>query len=678
MYKVDLRQFVFLLCFLLAGLIGYSQKLRRSESFTGFHFDFHASLSDNEIGKTFTAAMLDSFLTATKPDYVQVDCKGHFGISSYPTKVGTPAPEIEKDILRIWRDVTNKHKVALYVHYSGILDFHAVKQHPTWARVNSDGTSDDQAASVFGAYCDSLLIPHLKELALDYQLDGVWIDGDCWALHPDYSPAALKAFKESTGITEIPRTIHDKNYFEFAEFNRKAFHEYVAKYVNALHETRKDFQVASNWAFSSYIPEKANSPVDFLSGDVAGMNSLYSAAFESRCLALQEKPWDLMSWSFAARNDASLQATKSFAQLAQEAAEVMAMGGGFQSYWAQNLDGSIRPFLVSEMAKLMLFCRERQPFCHKDKPVPQIGLLYSSYAWRRIPTSLLYGWENMELMKNTLAALLDSQLPVEILMDHHLVNNIQKYPVIIFPEWKTIEPAFKPLLADYVKNGGNLLIIGASAVNVLKDNFSITGADSLERDGNYVIGMGNETQIMHTDLQRIDDVGFEKKIGSLLTTGDFRFPDRSPLAAIKRFGKGKVGVFCLNLRNMYHDQQTPLIRKLIAEMVKAVYEKPICTVEGSTLVHQVVSTKEESLFVHLINTGGQHNNPNTMAYEEVPPIGPLTIRLHLPRKPSAIVMQPENTQLSFSYIDNIATVTVPSLKIYSILQVRQKNTKRRG
>ena len=125
MHKVDLRQFVFLLCFLLAGLIGYSQKLRRSESFTGFHFDFHASLSDKEIGKTFTAAMLDSFLTATKPDYVQVDCKGHFGISSYPTKVGTPAPEIEKDILRIWRDVTNKHKVALYVHYSGILDFHA-------------------------------------------------------------------------------------------------------------------------------------------------------------------------------------------------------------------------------------------------------------------------------------------------------------------------------------------------------------------------------------------------------------------------------------------------------------------------------------------------------------------------------------------------------------------------
>jgi hypothetical protein len=672
MHIVNRRQFVLLLCFLLSAFLGYSQKLRRSESFTGFHFDFHASLSDSGIGKTFTPAMVDSLLTATKPDYVQVDCKGHFGISSYPTKVGTPAPAIEKDILRIWRDVTNKHNVALYVHYSGILDFHAVKQRPHWARVNSDGTGDDKAASVFGAYCDSLLIPHLKELALDYQLDGIWVDGDCWALQPDYSPPALKAFKEATGITEIPRTIRDKNYFQFAEFNRKAFHKYVAKYVNALHDTRKDFQVASNWAYSSYIPEKAEAPVDFLSGDVAGMNSLYSAAFESRCLALQEKPWDLMSWSFAARNEASLQATKSFAQLAQEAAEVMAMGGGYQTYWVQNLDGSIKPFLISEMAKLLHFCRERQQFCHKGKPVPQIGLLYSSYAWRRIPSTLLYGWENMEPVKNTLAALLDSQLPVEILMDHHLVDNIQKYPVIIFPEWETIDPAFKPLLEDYVRKGGNLLIIGASAVNVLKDNFRISGADALERDRNYVIGMGNETQIMHTDLLRIDDVGFEKKIGSLLTTPDFRFADRSPLAAIKRLGKGKVGVFCLNLKNIYHEQQTPLIRKLIAEMVAAVYENSVCTVEGSTLVHQVVSTKDDMLFIHLINTAGQHNNPNTMAYEEVPSIGPLTIRLRLPGKPSAIVMQPENKRLSFSYIDSIATVTVPSLKIYSILQVRQK------
>src|SRR5690349_20017746 len=73
----------------------YAQKLKRSESFTGFHFDFHATLQDTTIGKTFTYEMIDSFLRITKPDFIQVDCKGHPGISSYPTKTGTPAPLME-------------------------------------------------------------------------------------------------------------------------------------------------------------------------------------------------------------------------------------------------------------------------------------------------------------------------------------------------------------------------------------------------------------------------------------------------------------------------------------------------------------------------------------------------------------------------------------------------------
>ncbi len=64
------------------------QTLRRSDSYFGLHFDFHANKNDSAIGKTFTAEMIDSLLTMVQPDYIQVDCKGHPGISSYPTKVG--------------------------------------------------------------------------------------------------------------------------------------------------------------------------------------------------------------------------------------------------------------------------------------------------------------------------------------------------------------------------------------------------------------------------------------------------------------------------------------------------------------------------------------------------------------------------------------------------------------
>lgn len=84
-----------------------SKTLKRSESFLGFHFDFHAGMDCNEIGKRLTEEMIDSLLLLTKPDYIQVDCKGHAGYSSYPTQVGNQAPGFEKDILDIFRKVTS-------------------------------------------------------------------------------------------------------------------------------------------------------------------------------------------------------------------------------------------------------------------------------------------------------------------------------------------------------------------------------------------------------------------------------------------------------------------------------------------------------------------------------------------------------------------------------------------
>lgn len=658
-----------LTCYLSFFITDYAQKLKRSESFAGFHFDFHATLQDSNIGKTFTYEMIDSFLRITRPDFVQVDCKGHPGISSYPTKVGTPAPSIEKDILKMWREVTDKYNVALYVHYSGIWDYEAVKQHPQWARVNADGSADKQATSLWSNYSDSLMIPQLKELALKYKVDGAWIDGDCWTLTPDYSPAALSAFKKATGIKEIPRKPGDKNYFELAEFNRKKFHDYVSHYVNAVHEARNDFQITSNWSFSSFIPEKVDVPVDFLSGDVAGNNSLYSSAFESRCMALQGKPWDLMSWSFATRSNFSLSATKPFAQLAQEASEVIAMGGGYQTYWTQNNDGSIKPYLVHEMEQIIKFCRERQPYCFRGEIVPQIGLLYSSYAWRRIPSSGLYNGAHLESLKGTLDALLDIQLPVEVLMDHQLNERLKNYPVIIFPDWQTLDPEIKQSLLQYVNDGGNLLISGASAVNVFKDDLNLDIEGDATKDTDIIVGLGGNTQIVRTKFLRASKNNGTKQIGVTLKQNDFRFLSDAPPATVQQYGKGKIAIIYFDVAGIYTEQQSPVLRDLLKATINEIFSQPMITVKGSSLVHQVISRKNGKLYVHLINAGGQHSNPNVLVYDEVPPINQLTVAVRLEKKPASVTLQPEHKQFSFTWKNNIAEITVPQLKIYSILEI---------
>src|SRR5690606_41535427 len=64
------------------------QRLKRSESFLGIHFDFRANKYDRNIGKNTTPKMVRAILDKVKPDYIQIDRKGHEGYTSYPTKVG--------------------------------------------------------------------------------------------------------------------------------------------------------------------------------------------------------------------------------------------------------------------------------------------------------------------------------------------------------------------------------------------------------------------------------------------------------------------------------------------------------------------------------------------------------------------------------------------------------------
>jgi len=316
-------------------------RLKRADSFFGVHFDFHAGPDCIEIGKNVDEDMIENLISQVQPDFIQVDCKGHAGYSSYPTRVGNPAPGFVKDQLKIWRQVTAKNGVALYMHYSGVWDGRAVQLHPSWAAVNADGSLSKNNTSVFGPYADSLLIPQLKELSKNYGVDGVWIDGDCWAHQVDYSSKARTLFTQKTGITDIPMQPGDPNWREFLNFSRQGFRDYVTHYTNELHTFNPDFQVASNWSFSTLMPEPVSIPVDFISGDFSPLNSMNSARLEGRFIRNQGKPWDLMAWGFSwFYNEVGSQSVKAITQIQRELATVLSLGGGVQIYLSQKRDAS--------------------------------------------------------------------------------------------------------------------------------------------------------------------------------------------------------------------------------------------------------------------------------------------------------------------------------------------------
>jgi len=640
-------------------------RLKRSDCFFGIHFDLHASEDITDAGKTLTAGMIDTFLLKVRPDFIQIDCKGHPGISSYPTKVGFHVKGFEKDPLKLFREVTEKDKVALFMHFSGVWDSKVVNEHPDWAIVKADGARSTEKTSFFSPYLDTYMIPQLKELS-EYKVDGAWIDGECWAVEPDYSEASLARFTKETGISEIPRKQSDKYYSEFMEYTRRLFREHLNKYVTAIHKYNPAFQITSNWSYSSMMPEKVTIDVDYLSGDVTPQNGVYRSAFEARCLAPQGKPWDLMAWGFSWNGSDMPMSIKSAVQLEQEAAQIMAMGGGVQFYFQQNRDLSIKPWIANMLSEIAVFCRERQPYCQKAKAIPQIALLYPTVSFQK---NAQRPYSNpLGKLEGALNLVLDNQHPVEILAEYNLTGKMDKHPLIIIPECDYLEPAFMDELRSYVKGGGNLLIMGTETAKLFEKELGIKSYKFIDETEAF-IATSDKIGAIRSSLISVELAPGAIPVSTFYNGSDFRYKGDIIASSVNSVGKGKIIGVYFNAGSCYNEYKSPVLRDFINNSITELFPDQLVSVTGSHLVHITANSLNGKMYVNLINVAGEHTNQNAIGYDEIPSIKDLTVMMKTAQKPSKIILQPDGRELQIDYQNGVSKVMVPELKIHSILEV---------
>lgn len=663
------RTLTILILFALINITTQAQnhkKLRRADCFFGVHFDLHASEDITDAGLTLTPEMIDTFLTKVRPDFIQIDCKGHPGISSYPTKVGYHVKSFQKDPLRLWREITEKNKVGLFMHYSGVMDAKAVKEHPDWAVVNANGERSTQKISFFSPYLDKLMIPQLKELSGEYHVDGAWIDGDCWAVEPNYNEEAIKGWTQKTGISEIPGKKDDRYYPQYLEYTRSLFRGYMKKYIDAIHNFDPKFQITSNWAYSSMMPEKIENNVDFLSGDVTPQNGVFRSAFEARCMAPQGKPWDLMAWGFSWNGDKMPMSNKSTIQLKQEAAEIIAMGGGVQFYYQQNRDLSLKPWLATTLSELGTFCRQRQAFCHKAIAIPQIALLFPTLSYQHNAKSAFSS--PPEKLQATLYALLDNQFPVEVLMEHNLSGKTNQYPLIVIPECDSIAPSMLKELQTYLQNGGNLLIIGTETAGIFASELGIQSSTTTKEKAIF-ISADNRLGSVLSPLFEVELGSDSKVISNFYDINDYSYKSKTIASSIRQVGKGRIAAIYFNAGTAYSQYKTPVIRDFIAETIAQLSPEKMVEVSGSHLVHVALNKLNGKTYINLINVAGEHTNQSAIAYDQVPALTDLTVSVKTTVKPARIILQPEGKDLEFTFTNGRSTVLIPKLEIHSILEV---------
>lgn len=600
---------------------------RRKDSAFGLHFDFHANPEGcpRPIGETLKEENIREICTLLRPDFLQIDCKGHPGWASYPTKLGNAMPEFCGDPLALWRRVTKEEGVALYLHYSGVLDAKYCNEHPEEACMKADGKRGTDTRTV-GKYADEVVIPQLTELATKYGADGVWVDGECWGTDADFDPETLKLFEKKTGIDlggKLPANREDPYFDEYRAFCRDNFKTYLRHYVDEVHKAAPDFQIASNWAFTDHMPEPISADVDFISGDFNPENSVNSARYAGRAIARLNATWDLMAWNFRHNGQ-----PKHPCQIMQEAASVISLGGGFQNYICQFRDGSPNMDQIRKMKVVADFVRAREPFCFRGKSLHQVTVLLSTYD-RLQESGSLYSRNGCEKIMGLTALLCDAGHVNGIATESELMGHMNEYPVIVVPElFAGLEDATVEALLSYAKAGGSLLLAGAKTCAL-----------------------------------------FEEKIGSDAVSVEAVFNLNGKPATVAAYGKGKIGSIAHDLGSAYlsfaqylhKDALNALLEKLYTPRVK------IEACEGVLEINDLEKDGKE--MIQLVNANGHHADPHCATEDKIQACRDIVLSVAAEKAPRALILQPAGRELPFDWNGVRARVKLERVDVHEVIEV---------
>ncbi|MBN2450600.1 MAG: alpha-L-fucosidase [Lentisphaeria bacterium] len=641
--------------------------------FFGIHYDLHANAQDTELGRALTAEHLRERLLRTRPDWIQCDCKGHPGYTSWPTKVGSTSPGVVRDALRVHRDVTRELGIRLGMHYSGVIDSRALELHPEWGVVDAKGERKGRATCRLSAYGDELLIPQMLELVREYDVDGFWVDGENWGSQPCWCALCRAEFSRRTGIGEVPTAAGQPHWERWLAFQRDLFREYVTRYAEAVHACKPDCLVCSNWMYTIRQPEPMTVPVDYLSGDYTPNWGAARAALEARMLDNRGATWDLMVWGFT-RNYQMPQspwAMKPALHLKQEVAEVVALGGAVMVYAKPHRDGWLTCWENDIIAEVGDFCRARREACFRSVSESETAVLHLADHYYSGNDPLFNYGNAVQPLEGALCVLLENHLSTDIVTVENLPARLPHLKLLVVPEQTRLGRDCAERLDAWVRAGGCLLLSGAHLVGEVPDLVGCAAAgEATERT--LQLPVGNEAvQLAGTWQGVVPAWGTETWLLGLRHLEPTDIEPDLVVGTCRPLGCGKVLAVHGPLFRNYFCLQVPRLRRLVAELIERLRIPWTVRVEAPHRLELVCRRQNGSLMLSLINRGaGETLSPTRTMVGELLPIPNVAVRVAMPVPPAGVTLLPDGAALDWTFADGILAIRVPEVRIHDIVAIR--------
>jgi hypothetical protein len=261
---------------------------------------------------------------------------------------------------------------------------------------------------------------------------------------------------------------------------------------------------------------------------------------------------------------------------------------------------------------------------------------------------------------------------VDLIPDWQVAECVAQYPLMVLPDWKDVGDDVVNTLAEYVNNGGKLLVCGAENARLLSGVFGLKLKGAAQEHSYFVEDESGLAELHGSWVEM--DAAPKDVVAEAYRMRDAR-KDALPLGVRVQYGKGTAIVCATGLTSSYDKASTPIFKSIVRGMVSSLHA-PLVTLEGDYPAVEIVLRKKDGYtLIHFINTEGAPVTSEFRHTGVVPPKGPIRFRFRQPGPPAKIllgpdvVLEPEDTVLPRRYEAGEWHGLLPDLHIHAIVRI---------
>lgn len=667
-----------------------------ADVFHKIHFDMHTPATVPGVGQGFEPDRFAGALAAAGYEAACIFTKCTYGWSYYPTQVGVRHPSCDRDLFGEACAALHRAGLRVIGYYAlEVLPPPFVAANPDLLMRRPDSGAcvephDRACGCVFGPMLERIILPQLQEIARQYPVDGIFLDGLPMAFwRPCHCAACQAAFGEP-----FPAAPGDPRWPAFRAWQFQQQRQFAQRVAQGIHEARPGTLVGINYLGAQPCsPIRVPPAIDYLTADVSVHDQCpLNCSYQLAAWTWREIPCDVMNarmlgwwqdWSMRPLN----------AMLAEVAIGLSRGGRLFMGDLIQPDTVQPHPAVLAQEQAVNTFARARQPLAEGVQAFAEAAVLHD------VGDGFLAGaGPDGTASRGAFLSLLEYAWPLHVLYTEDLATEAGRYPLLVVTGGSDLTADHVAALRRAVEAGAGLLLCAPSAnlqrLPGIEDltglTWDPTGEDwplaYLELTGPgwaeawpQALPAGLPPLLVQGRPAFAHARGAEVLCPLTAPGALYQMGARPPGQATdwvgisrRRLGAGQVVVSTLALGRDYAARGNTLARDLLVRLASLAFGGPrTVEVEAPAPVELNLGRGDGRLCIHLIHHQGSWRPGTPYLPDRVAALHGVRLTLRLRHAPASLRWQPDGTDLPWqTSADGRLVVDLPPLAIHGCVEAR--------